>query len=146
LTAGGNSLFVAATMTARGLGFVILLLAGCASGSNSHDSGDASDDGGATDASASADAPRAPDLNNITIASPPVLTWAEPTPCDTVEIEREDMINPYPATPQFTVPGSMLTYTDTTAHMSGNAYIYRARCVVGAARSAWSNEVAWVAP
>jgi hypothetical protein len=40
----------------------------------------------------------------------------------------------------------MKTYTDTTATMSGNTYSYRARCVVGGLRSAYSNEVSWVHP
>jgi hypothetical protein len=100
------------------------------------------------DASAPSEASalQTPDLNNVSIAVPPVLTWREVTPCDSFEIERQDMINPYPATPQFTVPGTMMTYTDTTATMSGNTYFWRVRCVAGSTRSAWSNEVAWVHP
>ncbi len=115
------------------------------------DAGSMNADAGGGDVGVIADAgeaglPQPPDLNNIMIAAPPVLTWSEPTPCDSVEIERQDMINPYPPTPQFTVPGSTKTYTDTTATMSGNTYFYRARCVVGALRSVYSNEVAWVHP
>jgi hypothetical protein len=89
--------------------------------------------------------PKPPDLNNPSeLMTPVVLTWSELTPCDTVEIERQDMMNPYPPNPQFSVPGAMMTYTDTTATTVGNTYFYRVRCVVGMVRSAWSNEVSWV--
>jgi hypothetical protein len=90
--------------------------------------------------------PKPPDLNNIPAPAPPVLTWSTPTPCDTVEIERQDMMAPFPPTPQFMVPGTMMTYTDTTATQTNNTYFYRARCVVMMVRSAWSNEVAWAHP
>jgi hypothetical protein len=90
--------------------------------------------------------PIAPELNNIHAGAQAVLTWKLMTPCDTVEIERQDMVNPYPATPQFSVPGTMTTYTDTTATQSGDTYTYRARCVAGGVRSGWSNEVVWTHP
>jgi hypothetical protein len=91
--------------------------------------------------------PQPPDLANPSqLMTPVVLNWTEPTPCDTVEIERQDMVNPYPATPQFSVPGTMKTYTDTSATQSGNTYFYRARCVVGTVRSAYGNEVSWLHP
>jgi hypothetical protein len=105
------------------------------------DTGSSGDSGG-TDAGM----PLPPDLNNPSIAVPPVLTWGDRTPCDMHEIQRQDMVNPFPSTPQFTTPGSVKTYTDTSATDVGNTYFYQVRCVVGSVRSAWSNEVSWGHP
>jgi hypothetical protein len=76
-----------------------------------------------------------------------VLGWTEPNPCATVEIERQDLINPYPSQaappgpPQFSIAGTKLTYADTTATDANTSYTYHARCVVGGAHSVWGNEV-----
>jgi hypothetical protein len=76
-----------------------------------------------------------------------ILGWTEPNPCDTVEIEREDLINPYPSqsnppkSPQFSTAGSNLSYADTTATDTNTSYTYHARCVVSGTTSVWSNEV-----
>jgi hypothetical protein len=70
-----------------------------------------------------------------------VLSWTEPNPCDTVDIERQDIVHAYPSSPQFTTAGSNTSYTDTTATDTTTTYTYRARCVVGGSPSQWSNEV-----
>ncbi len=77
-----------------------------------------------------------------------VLTWTEPQACDSVEVESEYGLIPYPSqqnppkAPQFTVtPGTLLSLTDPTA-TGTNMYTYHSRCVVGGVKSCWSNELA----
>jgi hypothetical protein len=76
-----------------------------------------------------------------------VLSWTEPNPCDTVEIERQDLVHPYPSSmhppgaPQLTTPGTNSSIADTTATDKTTTYTYHARCVVGGSPSLWSNEV-----
>jgi len=91
-----------------------------------------------------------PDLTNAkTATSGPgvVLTWTEAQPCDTVQIESAYGLTGFPSqmtppgAPQFTVAGTMMTLTDTSATQPNN-YTYHARCVVGGVDSCWSNEVA----
>ena len=77
-----------------------------------------------------------------------VLSWTEPQPCDTVQVESEYGLIGYPSQanppqpPQFTVtPGTLLSLTDPSA-TGTNMYTYHARCVVGGVNSCWSNELA----
>lgn len=95
--------------------------------------------------------PHPPILHLLTPAHPGLeLTWREPTPCDAVEVEREDALHAYPSqvtptTPggvaSFTVPGATMLYLDATATMN-YPYTYHARCRVAGVASGWSNELA----
>ena len=96
--------------------------------------------------------PTKPNLEGVVAAVPKMgpglkLTWSEPTPCDTVEGERQTMIDPYPSQatppgpPTFSVPGAMKTYLDT-APAQNLFFTYHVRCVVSGVSSDWSNEMA----
>jgi len=87
-----------------------------------------------------------------------VLTWREPTLCETIEVERQDALQPYPsqagppvvasvtrgaapAPARFAVPAGTLSYLDTTATRD-YPYTYHARCRRAGVASGWSNELA----
>jgi hypothetical protein len=114
--------------------------------------GDAS---GADAGDAAQSRPRPPVLRFLKPAHPGlVLTWREPTPCDTVEGEREDALEPYPSESRrpvpapplrdvatFSVPGGTMSYLDASATMN-HPYTFHARCRVAGVLSGWSNELA----
>ena len=101
------------------------------------------------EATASGPKPRPPVLELVAAAHPGItVSWSEPTPCDTVEGERQTMIDPYPsegtpsnAPPAFSVPGSATSYVDRSPSQA-ILHSYHVRCVTAGVASDWSNEFA----
>ena len=127
-----------------------LLAAGCGSRSSGGTSRGAALASAASTATAvpTGPKPRPPVLDYVSSKHPGIgISWVEPTPCDTVEGERHDVIEPYPSQatpprpPHFSVPGGTLRYLDT-APTESVFYTYHVRCKVQGVPSDWSNEFA----
>ena len=101
-----------------------------------------------TTATATGPKPRSPILEYASPKHPGIgVSWTERAPCDTVEGEGHDVVDPYPSEatppgpPHFSVPGGTASYLDTVPTKSF-LYTYHVRCRVQGVASDWSNELA----
>jgi hypothetical protein len=101
-----------------------------------------------TTATATGPKPRPPILEYASPKHPGIwVSWIERTPCDTVEGERHDVVDPYPSEmtvpgpPHFTVPAGTASYLDA-GPTKNFVYTYHVRCKVQGVASDWSNELA----